>query len=131
MNVTEVMQEFGRGISQTATLSEAAVKMRDELTDFLPVMNGTKLVGVVTDRDIVTRGVVSGRDSSEIRVSEVMTLYIDTVSCEAELSEVARRMQENQLRRIFVVDPTGKYIGVVSWEHLWSQSDVHATPLQA
>lgn len=131
MNVTDVMKALGSGISQAATISEAAVMMKDEQTDLIPVLEGDRLVGVVTERDIVTRGVVSGRNAGQIRVSEVMTLYIETVSCDAGVSEAAKRMQESHLRTLFVVDQEGNYLGVVSWERLWSVSDVHATPLPA
>lgn len=130
MNVSDIMHPLGEGIASNATLSEAAVKMRDLQTDFLPVNEDSKLVGIVTDRDIVTRGVVSGRDSNRILVSEVMTLYIETISSDAIIAEAAQKMRENPLQRLIVVDRDGSYVGVLTAEQIHQVSDAFA-PLPA
>lgn len=126
MFVSNVMEPFSEGIAPSTRLSDAAVVMRDQKTSILPVIEELKLVGVVTDRDIVIRGVISGRDSNCIPVSEIMTRYIDTVSSGDEVAHAAQRMKESDHQTLIVVDEAGRHIGIVTTEQLLGTPDIIA-----
>lgn len=114
MLVSESMIPVAEGISYDTTLPEAALIMRKRGTAVLPVLDDSCLVGVVTDWDIVTRGVVSGRNTDRLPVSEVMSVAIFTVPFDADAQDVARRLSQDRLRQLAVVDLRGDIIGVVS-----------------
>lgn len=123
MFVRDIMTPLVKGVPCDAPLSEAALIMREDDTGFVPVLQGTDLIGVVTDRDIVTRGVVSGRKTDEMPVSAVMTPCISTVRHDYDVSAAARRMKDEHVRRLMVVDEKGMLIGVVSLADLATGTD--------
>jgi CBS domain-containing protein len=98
------------------TVVEAAEMMQREDVGLVPVVSegNTKLVGVLTDRDIVLKVVAAGRDPRGTAVSEVMTT--DPVACRAEesIEAVLDVMASHQVRRIPIVDKAGAIIGIVS-----------------
>lgn len=96
------------------SLQQAAVKMRDLDVGSLPVCDGQRLVGAITDRDITIRATARGSDPSQTRVAEVMTPEV--VYCfENDTAEAAaRKMQEYQIRRIFVVNGEKELVGITS-----------------
>lgn len=100
----------------TATLKdniyELAVLMKQHDIGFVPIVDGRKLIGVVTDRDLVVRGYAE-KHSGSTAVSEVMTKHIETIPSSTTVDEAAALMARNQIRRLPVVD-NGELIGVVS-----------------
>lgn len=123
MLVKDIMTHSIKAITANAKLPEAAESMRNLDVGFLPVIGGTELVGVVTDRDIAIRGVLPGRDCNEIPVSEVMTQGLETIPHDSLIDEAAAKMKEKQLRRLLVVDNDGTCIGVLSLGDLATNSD--------
>ncbi|PZE22882.1 CBS domain-containing protein [Paenibacillus xerothermodurans] len=92
---------------------EAAVKMKDHDTGFIPVLDGRKLIGVITDRDLVLRGYADKREGSAA-IREVMSnVELTTVSPETPVEEAAKLMARHQIRRLPVVE-NGQFVGVVS-----------------
>ncbi len=101
--IKSVMTSAVTTIDTNATLQQAATKMRDEDVGSLPVTQDGKLCGVVTDRDIVLRGVAKGSDASAC-VADVMTADVTTVGSECDVEEAAQLMADKQIRRLYVVD---------------------------
>ncbi|CAM5265868.1 hypothetical protein [Bacillus safensis FO-36b] [Bacillus safensis subsp. safensis] len=90
---------------------EAAVKMRDADIGAIPVVDGDQLVGIVTDRDLVLRGIAEKKPNSQ-EVGSLMTKEVLTAEEDATLEEIVRLMSEHQLRRIPVVN--GALTGIVA-----------------
>jgi len=114
MRVSEVMTRNVEWTRPDASLQEAAAKMKSLDIGPLPVCDSYRVVGMVTDRDITVRAIAEGEDPTVIRVRDIMTP--DVVYCfDDELVEnAARQMQENQVRRLVVVDRTKQLVGIVS-----------------
>lgn len=96
------------------TVAYAAKMMKDEDVGLAPIVEGDKLVGTLTDRDIVTRVVAEGRDPQSTNVREVASSDIVTVDPQQELSEALRLMAEHQVRRLPVVEEDGRLVGVLA-----------------
>jgi CBS domain-containing protein len=96
------------------SLQQAAIKMRDLDIGSLPVCDGQRLQGAITDRDITIRATAKGDDPNQTKVQDVMTP--DVVYCyETDTVETAaRKMQEHQIRRIFVVNQDNELVGITS-----------------
>jgi len=88
--------------------------MRDEDTGILPVGEGDRLVGIVTDRDVALRLVAEGKDPARTKVREVMTQDVKYVFEDEELGHVADNMAEQQVRRLPVVNRSKRVVGVIS-----------------
>jgi CBS domain-containing protein len=80
----------------------------------LPVCEGDRVAGIVTDRDIVVRATAEGRDPGTTRAGDVMTREVVTVSSEDDVKEVAQLMKQHQVRRLVVVDANRRLAGIVS-----------------
>ncbi|GAA4856670.1 CBS domain-containing protein [Paenibacillus vulneris] len=92
---------------------EVAVKMKNEDTGFIPVVEGKKLIGVITDRDLVIRGFAEKREGST-SVKEVMSSnQITAASPETTVDEAAKMMAKQQIRRLPVCE-NGELVGIVS-----------------
>jgi CBS domain-containing protein len=99
--------------SRDLSLEVVAVLMRDGDMGSLPIVEGKKLVGIVTDRDIVVRGVADGLTPSS-PISEVMTSHVFSVKPTDYVFEAIRLMGDKQIRRIPVVDDNGEIVGIIS-----------------
>ena len=89
--------------------------MKEHDTGFIPIVekeDHRKLVGIVTDRDLVLRGIASKHPGSA-KVSEVMTTDVYTVNSRASVDEAAKMMAAHQVRRLPVVD-NGQLVGILS-----------------
>ena len=102
-----------RAVSPSDTLQEAARQMREGDVGVLVVVDGGKVSGIVTDRDIVVRAVADGRDPSSATVGEVASDTVITVTPDQSASEAARVMREHDVRRLVVVQDS-RPIGIVS-----------------
>jgi CBS domain-containing protein len=93
---------------------QRAAQMMDELNvGVLPVTDGGKLVGLITDRDIVVRSTSAGEDPKTARVSDAMTLDPLSLPPETPVLEALRLMEEHQLRRLPILQD-GMLVGIVS-----------------
>lgn len=117
MRVTEIMTADPACCTQAMTLPEVARFMRNNDCGEIPVLDddrSRKLVGVITDRDIVCRAVAEDMDMAATRAADVMTESVVTVGREADLDEVREKMEQHQVRRIPVVDSAGGVCGIIA-----------------
>lgn len=114
MEVSKEMTRTVEVIGPDLTVREAAEKMRIAHIGFLPVCDGTRLVGTLTDRDIAVRVDAYGKDSGATKVREVMTPRVEWCFEDDSIGRAARRMEEKQIRRLPVINHEKKLVGVVS-----------------
>ncbi|MDU4697754.1 MULTISPECIES: CBS domain-containing protein [Paenibacillus] len=111
--VSEIMTHDVVTVTPKDNVYEVAVKMKENDTGFIPVVEGgDKLIGVITDRDLVIRGIAEKRPGSTA-VAEVMTKGIKTASREMSVDEAAELMAQQQVRRLPVCEGD-RLIGIVS-----------------
>jgi CBS domain-containing protein len=109
----EIMTSSVRTATPETPLREVAAMMRDGDVGSLPVVDGGRLVGIVTDRDIVVRAIADGKDASA-PVSEAMTTEIFSVRPDDFVFEAIRMMGDKQVRRIPVVGESGELAGIIA-----------------
>lgn len=113
MRVRDVMTPNPRTVELSDTIQAVARIMRDEDTGAVPVVeDGTHVVGMITDRDIVIRAVADG--DMECTVDDIVTDDPVCVTAEMSTAEAAELMAEHQVRRLPVVDEDENLIGIVS-----------------
>jgi CBS domain-containing protein len=112
--VREVMTDRPRCVTPETPVSEAAELMESQDVGSLPILDGEKLAGVVTDRDIVIRAVAKGKDPRGMPVREVASREVVTIRPDEDLSEALKLMASYQVRRIPVVDDDNRLVGVVA-----------------
>lgn len=110
--IADIMTEDCKTVTTKDTIQQVAIVMRDNDIGFVPVVEGRKLIGVITDRDLVIRG-LAGNPSGTMSVSEVLSTGVKTVSSDTSVDDAAELMAANQIRRLPVVD-NGELKGVVS-----------------
>ncbi|CAN5717289.1 CBS domain-containing protein [soil metagenome] len=114
MQISEIMTREVETIAPDASLQQAAAAMEALGVGSLPVCDGRRLVGAITDRDIVVRGVAAGLSPVEGQVSDCMTEDIVFAFCDEEAEEVLERMKTLQVRRIAILDRDKILAGIVS-----------------
>ena len=114
MKLREIMTRNVEAISADATLVEAADRMARLDIGFLPVIDSERVVGAVTDRDLVVRGLAEILDPKTTKVEEVMTRDLKTLSVDEDVEQAAKLMEEQQIRRLVVTDDDGGCVGVIS-----------------
>jgi predicted transcriptional regulator len=114
MKVKEVMTQIVGVIDPDNSLKEAAIKMGDMSVSALPVYKAGKLIGLVTDTDIVLRGVAKGMDPNSSKVDSVMSKSIKACSDDSHIDEAIKMMKDLQTRRLPVVNSSGGFVGIVS-----------------
>ena len=112
--VHEFMTERPRCVTPETRVSEAAALMASEDVGSLPILEGERLAGVVTDRDIVVRGIAEGKDPRGMPVREIATRDPVSVSPEQSLDEALQLMASHQVRRLPVVDEDDRLVGVLA-----------------
>jgi CBS domain-containing protein len=114
MQVREVMTPGVLCVAPDDTLQEAARKMKNFDVGPLPVCDGGRLVGMLTDRDIVVRSVAAGCDPRAARVRDAMTPEVLFCYDDQDVGEAARRMEDNRVRRLVVLGRDKRLVGIVS-----------------
>ena len=112
--ISDLMTENPCAIDADKPVSHAAKMMRDEDVGLAPIVEGRKLVGTLTDRDIAIRVVAEGKDPQTVTVREVATTNVVTLDPQQDLDEALRLMAEHQVRRLPVVEEDGTLAGVVA-----------------
>ena len=113
-SISEVMTANPCSIDADRPVAYAAKMMRDEDVGLAPIVEGDRLVGTLTDRDIVTRVVAEERDPGSTPVSEIASSDPVTVDSRQPLDDALRLMAQHQVRRLPVVEPDGRLVGVVA-----------------
>ncbi len=114
MKVHEIMTGHPRSVAPDTTLVEAAGLMRELDVGALPVCTGDDLAGIVTDRDLVVRGLADGRDPETTRVSDVMSGGVEAVSADDDVENAVRIMEQRQIRRLPVLNREKELVGMIS-----------------
>ena len=122
MKVSEIMTRDVRLLSPDQTIREAASLMADVDVGSLPVGDNDRLVGIITDRDIVIRAVAQGK-SADTKVAEVMSKEMLYCFDTDEIDDVARNMGKAQVRRLPVVNSDKRLVGIVSLGDLARNDD--------
>lgn len=130
--VSDVMTRGVRSMRPDDNLVAAAQAMEELNVGAVPVCDGDRLVGVVTDRDIVVRGVAQELDLKHCKLSDVMSGHVRTVREDDDLNEVMAEMANTQIRRMPVVDSQDQLVGMISLgdiaaKHPDEQGDVSST----
>lgn len=123
MDVAKVMTRKVEIVRPDATLQEAAQKMKAIDVGSLPVCDGRKLQGMLTDRDVTVRAVAEGRDPRATKVSEVMTADIVYGRTGQDIKEIAETMASHQIRRLPIVDDNNDLVGIVALGDLAVDAD--------
>ncbi|HYE90277.1 MAG TPA: CBS domain-containing protein [Terriglobales bacterium] len=116
--VRDVMVEDVLTIDAEATMLEAAQLMREGNVGVLPVVEHGRLRGIITDRDLVVRGIAEGADPSMTRVGECATWDIICARADSPIEEAMEVMGECQVGRLPVVDTDNRVIGIVTLSSL-------------
>ena len=113
-SIRDLMTKSPRSLGSGSTVMEAARLMRDEDAGLIPVVEGEKLVGTVTDRDIAIRVVAEGKSPESITVGEIASRELVTIDPQQDLDEALRLMARHQIRRLPVVEEVGRLVGIVA-----------------
>jgi len=114
MKVSDVMTPDPRSVRPTDTLQAAAQAMDDLNVGVLPVCEEDRLIGMLTDRDIVVRSTAAGQDPRRATVADAMTAMAHSVNEDDPVLEAVRMMKEHQLRRVPVLDANDRLTGIIS-----------------
>ncbi len=112
MKVNELMTHDPATVQPGSTATEAAALMKSKDCGSLPIVEGGRLVGIVTDRDIVLRVVAAKKDPATLKISEIMTKDPATIGPEATAADASKLMSDKQVRRLPVVE-NGKLVGML------------------
>ena len=123
MPIKDLMSCDVEVVGPSDSIAQAAAKMWREEVGFLPVCDGERLVGTLTDRDITVRATARGLDPNETRVGEVMTAEVAWCYEDEDIARVIQLMKEKQIRRIPVVSRDKRLTGVVALGDLARQQE--------
>ena len=112
-------------VSNKDSIRDAARIMAREDTGVVPVVDGKKIIGLITDRDIVVRLVAAGKDPSNARVNDAMSKDVRSVREDASVNDALQLMSREHIRRVPVVDTNDEIVGIVSI------GDIATEPLHA
>jgi CBS domain-containing protein len=115
LTAQEIMTRNPRTVRRESPLRDAAQIMKDENVGIVPVVDeGQRLVGVLTDRDVVVRAFVEERQPASFRVADVMTDDVEAVTPEESIHEIIELMGRKQIRRVPVVDREDRLLGIIA-----------------
>ena len=113
MKVSEVMTNDVRTVTPDQSVREAASFMLRADAGSIPVCEGDRVIGMITDRDIAVRGIAEGRGPDTL-VRDLMTDHIICAHADDNVDEIAQRMSKEQVRRLPVLDTEQRLVGIVS-----------------
>ena len=114
MNVSDVMTARPRCAAPDTPLSQVAELMDTANIGAIPIVDGDRLVGMITDRDIVVRAVATAKDPRAMPSRDISSGQLVTVAPDQDLSAALQLMAQHQVRRLPVVDDGNRLVGVVS-----------------
>jgi CBS domain-containing protein len=113
--IAEVMTDRPRAVTRQTSIREAAQLMGEEDVGSLPIVDeATRLVGIVTDRDIAVRGVGRGIDTDKTSVAEIASEEVYAVTPDDDLDDALETMARAQVRRVPVVVRENQLVGIIS-----------------
>ena len=130
MQIQEVMSKTAMVIDPNTTIRDVAAKLRAEDIGALPVGENDRLIGLVTDRDIVMRAVAEGKSPANTTARQVMSENVYYCFEDEDVEQAAKVMAERQVRRLPIVNRDKRLVGVVSLADLGTKAgDAGATAL--
>jgi CBS domain-containing protein len=114
MQVSQILTREVETIRPDTSVKEAAQRMRSMDVGSLPVCDGRRLLGMVTDRDITVRITAEGRDAANTPVQEAMTPDVSFVFEDQDVQDAARIMQQQQIRRLPVLNRERQLVGILA-----------------
>ncbi|MGE5515708.1 MAG: CBS domain-containing protein [Bacteroidota bacterium] len=114
MQVREIMTTPAQVVDPGCSVKDLAEKMRSADLGAIPICDGDKMLGMVTDRDIVTRAVTLDRPLSQCKASDVMSKDVATVREEDDIGKAEQLMSSKQVRRLPVVSGDNRLVGMVT-----------------
>lgn len=114
MQIKEIMAQPVVTVSPDATLVEASSIMLRKDIGSLPVCEGNKVIGIVTDRDLTVRGIAKGLNPNRAQVKDVMTKDVLSCASEDEIETACDIMEKNQVRRLVIIDDDDSCLGIVA-----------------
>jgi CBS domain-containing protein len=112
--ISDAMTSSPCAIDADKPVAYAAQMMRDENVGFAPIVEGDRIVGTLTDRDIAVKVVAEGKDPQTTIVRTIASKDLVTVEPEQDLDEALNLMAQHQVRRLPVVEGGGRLVGVVA-----------------
>jgi CBS domain-containing protein len=128
MLLREIMTHNVEVIDPGDTLEHAARKMEELNVGPLPVCEGNRVVGMLTDRDITVRATAAGCDPKTTLVSDVMSQDVITCFEDQDVREAARVMKKEQVRRLLVLSRANALVGIVSLGDLATEAGDEGQP---
>lgn len=126
LTVRDVMTTNVKSVTPDATARDIAEIMKQEDVGVVPVVRPDgRLVGLVTDRDMVIRGLAGGRSLNEARAEELATTDIEVIAPEDRLSDAIDLMGQQQVRRVPVVDDDDRLVGIIAMADIARHADYH------
>ena len=114
MIVKEAMHEGATWCTPDTPITEVAQLLRDEDIGCVPIGENDRLIGMVTDRDITTRGVAEGQELSSLTARDVMTGGIEYVREDDDLDDAIQLLENRQIRRAPVINAQKRLVGFLS-----------------
>lgn len=124
IKVKDIMAIEPECINTEATIKDASIKMKGINAGFLPVCENDKLIGVVTDRDIVVRGVAQDKGLNT-NIKDVMTTKVIYCFDEDNVEGIANIMAENHVRRLAVLNQDKRLVGVLSIDDIATKAGIN------
>jgi CBS domain-containing protein len=112
--IRDVMTANPDCVSERDSLRDVARIMKDKDTGVVPVVDGRKIIGLITDRDIVVRGLAEGKNLENASVSELMTKHVRSVREDSSVNDALELMSSAEIRRVAVVNSNDELVGIVS-----------------
>jgi CBS domain-containing protein len=122
-SIRDAMTSNPSNVEMSSSVVEAARLMKSEDVGSIPVTEGDRLVGIVTDRDIAIRVVAEGKDVQSVTVGEIASKELVTVDPQQDLDEALRLMAKHQVRRLPVVEEDGRLVGILAQADVAQQGD--------
>jgi CBS domain-containing protein len=122
-HIRDVMTPNPECVSEKDSIRDVARIMKDQDTGVVPVVDGKRIIGLITDRDIVVRGLAEGKNLENVRVNEIMTKSVRSVREDASLNEVLTMMTNAEIRRVPVVNSRDELVGIVSLGDIAAQGN--------
>jgi CBS domain-containing protein len=128
MKIKDIMKSKVKLIQPDTTLKEAAEYMKELDCGYLPVGQNDRIIGAITDRDIIIRGIAPGHSPSDAMVKDIMTEKVHYCFEDDDVKVAAERMKTKQVRRLIVLNKEKRMTGVVSLGDIACQcNDNHLT----
>ena len=123
MKVRDVMTETVERVPPDSSLCDVATKMKEVDVGAIPVFENDRLVGMVTDRDIVVRAVAAGKNPTETTAKEVMTEGVFYCFDDQDVGAAADIMETEKVRRLIALNRDHRPVGIVSLGDLAAYAD--------